>query len=273
MSFIRRLPAIAFTASCLIALTAGAAPAPGEPDRAVVRGMDISYWQGPAAEIDWRLARERGSAFVYVKVSEGSYGGIATRYAGQREAAAGTGHYTGPYHFANPNAAYASGGDQARLFAGYSARWDGPSDELWEPGKRMLPPMLDLEWNPYPEDGDACYDRTPAEMVIWIRDFVDTATRAFGRAPVIYTGTEWWKLCTGDSSLFADTELSLASWTPDKAQGPGALPASWTRWTFWQHGDDDVAYTPKEDLLPGDQQYFRGTDQASLDAYANESRE
>lgn len=237
--------------------------------RAAVRGMDVSYWQGPAESIDWQQAADRGAAFIYVKVSEGSYGGIATRYAAQRAAAARQGLFTGPYHFANPNKAYASGTEQARLFASYSTRWAAPVGAPWAPGQRMLPPMLDLEWNPYPEDGDECYDLDQDEMIAWIRDFVDEATSLFGRAPVIYTSTRWWSFCTGNSDQFADTTLSLAYWTADKAGGPGALPASWDTWTFWQHGNDDTLYTPKPDLLPGDQQYFNGADRLALEAFAD----
>lgn len=231
--------------------------------------MDISYWQGDAASIGWESALERGSTFTYIKVSEGSYGGVATRYAAQREMAHSRGLFTGSYHFANPNKAYASAAGQAQLFAEYSALWEAPVDELWTPGQRMLPPMLDLEWNPYPEDGDDCYDLSTTEMVAWIREFLETATDLFGREPVIYTSTSWWSLCTGGSTEFGDYPLSIARWTADKAGGPGALPAGWDSWTFWQHGNADLDYTPKEDLLPGDQQHFAGTSRDDLQEFAD----
>ncbi len=230
-------------------------------------GMDISYWQGEAATIAWDEAVERGARFVYVKSSEGSYGETSDRYVEQRQAAAAHGLFTGAYHFANPNARYASGATQARLFAEYSAGWNAPFADFPMPGEKLLPPMVDLEWNPYPEDGDACYDLTPAEMVDWIDDFVDTATSLFGRAPVIYTNTSWWQLCTGDTARFGDSPLSLADWSTDKPSGPGALPAGWATWTFWQHGDAALDYTPAESLLPGDQQYFNGT-LSDLDGFA-----
>ncbi|WP_382303766.1 GH25 family lysozyme [Herbiconiux sp. UC225_62] len=238
-------------------------------DAGWLRGMDISYWQGDAAHIGWKFATERGATFTYVKVSEGSYGGIATRYAQQREAARSRGLYTGPYHFANPNRSYASGADQARLFAGYSKEWHTTGNPLWAPGEKSLPPMVDLEWNPYPEDGDDCYDRTPAEMVAWIHDFVDTASELFGRAPVIYTSASWWSLCTGNSPDFGDNPLSLAYWTADKAAGPAEIPVGWTAWTFWQHGNDDTVYTPAGELLPGDQQFFNSTAIGDLESFAN----
>ena len=222
-------------------------------------GMDISYWQGEAETIAWGEAVERGARFTYVKASEGSYGGTSDRYVEQRSAAAAQGLYTGAYHFANPNARYASGATQARLFAEYSAGWNEPFADFPIPGEKLLPPMVDLEWNPYPEDGDACYGLTPGEMVDWIHDFVDTATVLFGRPPVIYTNTKWWNLCTGESTEFGDSPLSLADWTLDKQGGPGALPAGWTTWTFWQHGDAALDYTPAGSILPGDQQYFAGS--------------
>ncbi|TAJ49174.1 MAG: hydrolase [Herbiconiux sp.] len=232
----------------------GAAEVPGW-----TAGMDVSYWQGEAETIDWSEAVERGARFTYIKASEGSYGGTSDRYVAQRKAAAAHGLYTGAYHFANPSAHYASGATQARLFAEYSVAWNAPFADLPLAGEKLLPPMVDLEWNPYPEDGNACYDRTPAEMVDWIHDFVDTATLLFGRPPVIYTNTSWWRLCTGDSAEFTESPLSLADWSTDKQGGPGVLPAGWSTWTFWQHGDAALDYTPAESLLPGDQQYFNGS--------------
>lgn len=244
---------------------------PTDPASPWIRGMDISYWQGPASQIDWQSAVDRGAAFTYVKASEGSYGGIATRYAEQRQAAQAEGLFTGSYHFANPNSAYASASDQARLFAGYSARWRTTTDPLWAADQHLLPPMLDLEWNPYPEDGDACYDLTPPQMVNWVHEFLATATALFGRPPVLYTSTSWWKLCTGNSPDFGSYPLSLARYTPDKAGGPGELPAGWDHWTFWQHGNDSLDYTGKGDRLPGDQQFFRSTAESALEAFSSEA--
>jgi len=258
-------------------MASGGRPAPAvpttEPPRAAdvagwTPGMDISYWQGEADAIAWDEAVDRGARFVYVKASEGSYGGISTRYVDQRKAAAAHGLYTGSYHFANPNPRYASGADQARLFAAYSSVWTAPFADFPIPGEKLLPPMVDLEWNPYPEDGDACYSLTPPQMVAWIHDFVDTATELFGRPPVIYTNSRWWNQCTGGSTAFADSPLSLADWSLDKEAGPGALPAGWSTWTFWQHGDAELDYTPAASILPGDQQYFDG-EMAELERFAN----
>ena len=261
----------------LAAIAAGGAPSEpagrtDEPLRAAdvpgwTPGMDISYWQGEATTIDWDEAVARGARFAYVKASEGSYGETSDRYIAQRRAAAAHGLYTGAYHFANPNARYASGATQARLFADYSGGWNAPFADFPIPGEKLLPPMVDLEWNPYPEDGDACYNLTPPEMVDWIHDFVDTATELFGRPPVIYTNTSWWNLCTGGSAEFADSPLSIADWSTDKPGGPGVLPAGWTAWTFWQHGDAALDYTPAASLLPGDQQYFNGSSEA-LETFA-----
>jgi hypothetical protein len=126
----------------------------------------------------------------------------------------------GAYHFALPDRS--SGAAQADYLLAH-ARYahDG----------RTLPPMLDIEW---PWDGSGspapCYGLSPSVMVSWIHSFVNEIQARIGTPPVIYTNPNWWNPCTGNSTAFGSSPLAHASY----AASPGALPAGWSAWTFWQ---------------------------------------
>lgn len=51
----------------------------------------------------------------------------------------------------------------------------------------------------------------------------DEVTHA--RSAVIYTTTDWWKTCTGNSASFASTN---PLWLAHYSSSIGALPAGWT---------------------------------------------
>jgi GH25 family lysozyme M1 (1,4-beta-N-acetylmuramidase) len=84
-------------------------------------------------------------------------------------------------------------------------------------------------------------------MVNWIRDFSNTYHSKVGRYPVIYTSTNWWKTCTGDSPVFASTS---PLWIARYASSVGSLPSGWRYYTFWQYADHGP--------VPGDQDYYNG---------------
>ena len=93
-------------------------------------------------------------------------------------------------------------------------------------------------------------------MVNWIRDFSNTYHSKVGRYPVIYTNTNWWKQCTGDSSAFGSTN---PLWIARYAGSVGPLPGGWHRYTFWQYADHGP--------VPGDQNYYNG-DLSALKQFA-----
>lgn len=84
-------------------------------------------------------------------------------------------------------------------------------------------------------------------MVSWIKDFSNTYHSSEGRYPVIYTTTDWWKTCTGNSGAFGSTN---PLWIARYASSVGALPNGWGYHTFWQYADHGS--------VPGDQNYFNG---------------
>lgn len=196
-----------------------------------VRGLDVSHWQGT---VDWPSVRAEGARFTYMKATEG------TGYTDPQFRANYTGSYAaglvrGAYHFALPDRS--SGRAQADFFVDHGGGWSADG--------RTLPPLLDIEYDPY---GPTCYGLTPAAMVRWVRDFSDQVKARTGRSPALYTTANWWTTCTGDATGIARTDpLFVARYS----SAVGTLPAGWTRWRFWQFADSGT--------FPGDQDLFQGT--------------
>lgn len=193
-------------------------------------GLDVSGWQGA---VDWPAVRVAGASFAYVKATEGT-GYLNPFFAQQYDGAASVGLLRGAYHFALPD----RGGGAAQ--AAYLLDHGGG----WTPDGITLPPVLDIEFNPY---GPTCYGLTSAQLVAWIADFSAAVQRRIGRPPVIYTNTNWWVTCTGNSRAFGDHPLWIARF----ADTMGPLPASWGGQTIWQYSN--------RGRFPGDQDVFNGS--------------
>ncbi|MGH3305478.1 MAG: GH25 family lysozyme, partial [Streptosporangiaceae bacterium] len=194
-----------------------------------LNGIDVSSFQHPGAAypngapINWTQVAGAGYDFAAIKATEGNYY-TNPYYAGDAAAATAAGLYVSAYEFANP-------ADSSGLVA---AEYTVQNAGNYKVGGQYLPLMLDMEYNPYKTvaGGDECYGLTPAQMVTWITDYMTEVTTVTGAAPIIYTPTNWWNLCTGSSSAFGSDLL----WIPAYSSGtPGTLPAGWTTWTFWQY--------------------------------------
>jgi GH25 family lysozyme M1 (1,4-beta-N-acetylmuramidase) len=207
-----------------------------------VPGLDVSAWQ-TITRSGWATIYANGARFVYTKATEGTdY--VSSQFSEQYADSYSAGLLHGAYHFATPNTS--SGAAQANYFVS-----NGGS---WSPDGRTLPPLLDIEYNPY---GDTCYGLSQSAMVAWIHDFSNTVLTRTGRLPAIYSTTDWWTRCTGNSSAFSANPLFIAHYTT--ATTPGTLPASWSTYTFWQWADSGI--------FPGDQDVFNGT-MSNLQAFA-----
>lgn len=178
-------------------------------------GIDISPWQHPyGAGINWGLVSRAGYRFAYVKATEGNY--YTNPYlAGDTRGAKRATLYAGVYHFAIPSVS--DGASQARYF-------------MARAGGMTLPPVVDLEWNPY-DAYRPCYGFGRAGMVNWIRAFGTEVRRVSGRLPVIYTAAGWWNQCVGMSSAFKGYPLWVAAYNTSRPQ----MPAGWSSWTMWQY--------------------------------------
>lgn len=210
-----------------------------------LQGMDVSSHQ-PA--VNWSRAWSQGARFAYVKATE------ATSYknplfSSQYTGSSSVGMLRGAYHFAIPNVS--SGAAQANYFVNNGGGWS--------PDGKTLPPLLDIEYNPYPSLGNTCYNMTAGQMVSWIRDFSQTVAARTGRLPMIYTTTDWWRTCTGNSGAFAGQPLHIAAYN---TTGPGALPNGWSRYTLWQYSSTGP--------FEGDSNVYQGS-VAQLRSFARQS--
>jgi len=199
--------------------SAGAAEAPLTAQAAFVPsgvlGIDVSSWQG---RVNWTAQAALGKKFAYVKATEGTgyknpY--FRSQYTGSYQA----GLIRGAYHFARPSSS--SGKAQAAYFVRNGGGWSADG--------HTLPGVLDIEYNPY---GSTCYGLTKKQMVSWVTSFVVEYKRLTKRDAVIYTTTDWWTRCTGNSKAFSATN---PLWLARYATTPGTLPGGWTWATFWQY--------------------------------------
>jgi GH25 family lysozyme M1 (1,4-beta-N-acetylmuramidase) len=207
-------------------------PNPISPASAIPQlpGIDVSSHQGA---INWASVAPHID-FVYAKATEGTYYrnvDFTNQYNGPYKA----GLIRGAYHFAIPS--NSSGTVQADYFVAHGGGWSGDG--------RTLPGALDIEYNPY---GSSCYGLTPSQMTAWIGDFVTEYAAREHAYPVIYSNTNWWKSCTGNTAKFASLD---PFWVANYASaGGGTLPAGWSFYTFWQYADSGPQ--------PGDQDVFNG---------------
>jgi GH25 family lysozyme M1 (1,4-beta-N-acetylmuramidase) len=193
-----------------------------------IQGVDVaSYQEQPG--INWPSVFASGIQFAAVKVTEGDY--YLNQYAAADMAgarAAGLGVFAYAFAIPNGNGSSSSPVTQADYAVAHSAGSDG----------NAAPLMLDIEYNPY---GSECYGLSQSAMVTWISSFAAEVKAKTGMLPLIYTTTDWWKTCTGNSSSFGAEMLWIAAATGTSS--PGTLPASWpaASWTLWQYGQTTTA--------------------------------
>ncbi len=208
---------------------AAVAPNAVAPKVTQTPGFDVSHYQGA---INWGSAYSAGGRFVYMKATEGTTfrdPNFSANYTGSYNA----GFIRGSYHFAEPNTS--SGAAQADYFVAHGGGWS-------KDGK-TLPPMLDIEYGSSSE----CWGLSQSSMVSWISSFVNEVHAKTTRWPTIYSTTDWWTTCTGNSSAFSSNDpLFIARYS----SSVGTLPAGWGFYTFWQYADSGT--------FPGDQDKFNG---------------
>jgi GH25 family lysozyme M1 (1,4-beta-N-acetylmuramidase) len=193
-----------------------------------VPGIDVASYQHKKTSqypqgtpISWTQVGAAGYRFAAVKATEGEYyinPWEATDVAGAKAA----GLYVTAYHFAIPNGG--DGASQARFAIANSGYVSGP---------RMLPMMLDIEYDPYvaSDHTNECYGLSPAAMTSWLAAFVATARQLTGQDPVIYTTADWWNACTGGSTAFGADPMWVAAYGFTSPP----MPAGWPAWTYWQY--------------------------------------
>lgn len=178
------------------------------PWRYAVHGIDVARFQG---EINWRRVRGAGVEFAFIKATEG--GDLLDpmfkqnwRGAGKAGVARGAYHF---YYFCTPPEV------QARWFIRNVPRVRG-----------KLPPVLDMEWNPY---SPTCTTRPPGKEVRrQARIFLDILERHYGQRPIIYTTLEFYRETGIGRMKGEEFWLRSVARTLDTAY-PGQS------WSFWQY--------------------------------------
>lgn len=180
-----------------------------------VKGIDVSAYQG--ANFDFAGQYAAGVRFAYIKATEGSSYTSPT-FSSQYTKATAAGMIRGGYHFANP--AGASGATQASFFVSHGGGWSADG--------RTLPGALDIEYGA----SSTCYGLSQSAMNSWIKEFLTKYESLTGRKAPIYTTTNWWQQCTGNTSQFSGYPLWLANYGSSYLP----LPAGWSgKPTIWQY--------------------------------------
>jgi lysozyme len=217
------LAAVAWLAGCgggqvVSSSTAVATPAFGDADPVdwpgrspaayPVHGIDVARYQGA---IDWERAQAAGVSFAFIKATEGG-DRVDAMFAAHWEGARAAGVPRGAYHFfyfCTPAEV------QARWFIANVPRERG-----------MLPPVLDLEWNP---QSPTCTYRPPPEAVrAEAQTFMNILEAHYGQRPIIYTDPAFFE--RNQLMRFAGEEVWLRSTAAHPTDRYGVAG-----WTFWQY--------------------------------------
>jgi lysozyme len=214
-SFAACLVVVAAVASGLAGSASGAEGPEPKPWVAsdTIDGIDVSHWQNT---IDWSQVAAAGYRFAIMKASEGQTFDDPN-YATNRAEANAAGIYIGAYHFARPD----STTNDATIEADHFTR-------VATPKKGDIVPVLDIE-----DSGGL----PAADLIAWIRTWLGRVESTVGVKPMIYTGPNFWRTATGDTTEFADHGYRLvwiANWFVPKPDVP-ANDWGGNSWTFWQY--------------------------------------
>src|SRR5947209_2875275 len=203
-----------------------------------VSGIDVSSHDHTVADIDWAAVAGSGVRFAYVKATEGTFY-TNPYFTTDYQSARNNGLYAGAYVFGRPDLGDPVG--QADYFLDRS---------LWTGDSQNLIPFLDLEWPYGALHLPACWGLTPAQMTAWIHGFLTEVQSRIGRAPMIYTNSNWWNPCTGNDASFGGYPLDIAGYSST----PPTLPAGWSTFALWQYaaGNSGVPGDYDKDVFNGD---------------------
>ncbi|SFT00962.1 lysozyme [Sulfitobacter marinus] len=178
------------------------------PQSYAVHGIDVARFQRP---LDWGQARINGVNFAFIKATEGG-DLLDPMFADHWRGAGRSGVARGAYHFyyfcTTPQT-------QARWFIQNVPKTPG-----------MLPPVLDMEWNPF---SPTCTLRPPANIVRRnAQIFLRILKAHYGQQPIVYTTPDFYE--KNQMGRLGGTEF----WLRSTAAHPSEKYPN-ERWTFWQY--------------------------------------
>ncbi|MEO1346967.1 MAG: GH25 family lysozyme [Pseudomonadota bacterium] len=186
---------------------------PYTPQRFPVHGVDVSRFQ---KDINWRLVRGAGVKFAFIKATEGG-DLLDPKFKENWRAAGAVGIARGAYHF------YYFCTDAAR-----QARWFIKNVPRT---KGALPPVLDMEWNPF---SPTCTTRPPPRTVrAEMKRFLNRVERRYGQRPIIYTTPDFYE--RNQLGLLKGEEF----WLRSVAKTPEAVYPG-QAWRFWQYSSTGI---------------------------------
>ncbi|MFB9238553.1 GH25 family lysozyme [Plantactinospora siamensis] len=208
------------------------------PSGYTIKGIDVSSHDHTLGAIDWPAQAAGGVSFAYVKATEGTYY-VNPYFDGDNRDAKAAGILVGAYHYARPDKKDPV--NEANYFIDHAQ---------WVKDSQTLVPFLDLEW-PYGSlNLPACWGLSTAELTGYIRSFANQVQARIGRKLMIYTNTNWWNPCTGNSTAFGDLPLDIAGYTASLPP----LPSGWSSTAVWQYaaGNNSQQGNYDKDVFSGD---------------------
>lgn len=195
-------------------LKSDAKPHPGvaKAHRFPVHGIDISKWQG---EIDWAEVKRAGTAFAYIKATEGG-DHLDERFHANWAGARAAGVPRGAYHFVFW---CRSAEEQAAWF-----KRNVPRDA------DALPPVLDAEWNGHSKTCPKKIDPELARQKIAI--LLKAMREHTGKKPIIYTDIPF------HADVFEGHNIDHEFWLRSVAAEPHEKynARNWKLWQFTTTG-------------------------------------
>lgn len=202
-----------------------------------IKVLDVSNYQ---PTVTWASVKSSGVAAVYAKATEGTTWSDST-FTSHIQGAQSVGLSAGAYHFARPESNDPT--DEAKHFV--AALQQTPTD---------LMPALDLE---SPTSAGVL---TGAQVVAWVRTFVNYVQAQTGHKVMLYTGA--WYANMFDLSGLGDIPLWVSAYG---VSAPSQF-ADWTSYLMWQYtdaatvsgisGNVDMSYAPSVAALQGN--YMEG---------------
>ena len=178
-----------------------------------IHGIDVARYQN---RIDWKQVRRANVSFAYIKATEGG-DHLDERFTENWHAARRAGVLRGAYHY------YyfcRTAAEQARWFIR-----NVPRDV------KMLPPALDIEWNPL---SPTCKLRPePRKVRREMRAFLQHISQHYGKRPVIYATPDFYQ----DNQLWRISGYDF--WLRSVADHPSERYPG-RNWAFWQYTSTGV---------------------------------
>ena len=180
----------------------------------MIRGIDVSHWQGDRGKINWDKVRNAGYEFAFVKATEGTTF-LDPRYKEQVGGARSAGLLVGHYHFAGAGDAV----KEAEFFISQLA-------SLQE-GEIVI-----LDW-----------EVSSSDAVAWCKKWLDRVAERLGQKPLLYinestcNGNDWTSVVKGDYGLWI-AKYGNNDTVADESETPNI--GDWPFYTVWQFSSKGI---------------------------------